>query len=296
MSYSTQRDWPAAQRLYARALEISNDEELRGEATLNLGRIQRLSGHPAQAIRPLEQTLAGHPIHHDSARVELAAIHVIDGDLEAAQSLLDQALHPLGGDADLKRIVQAEIERRRGDLEKMRALLEAIEPHERVAREEAQCWPELWAQARALGVHVPEALPEQPQTQIDVQALGKFCLTINGVTVECPPRVGEFLVFLLEQDGKATNEDVMLKFFAERKGDVTQGALNDLTRRLRETLGSHMSVQSIKGERRLSTEVVWRYDVARLRNGELGQAQGLFLEGSASPWVRKVRLKLGQSG
>jgi tetratricopeptide (TPR) repeat protein len=296
MSYSTQRDWPGAQRLYNRVLEISNDEELRGEATLNLGRIHRLSGHPAQAINPLEQTLLGHPIHHDSARVERAAIHLIDSDLEAAQSLLDRALHPLGGDADLKKIVQAEIERRHGKLEKVRALLEAIEPQERVAREEAQCWPELWAQARVLGVRVPEPLPEQPQATIEVRALGKFCLTINAVTVECPPRVGEFLVFLLEQGGKATNESVMLEFFAERKGDVTQGALNDLTRRLRETLGLHSSVQSIKGERRLSTEVVWHYDVARLRNGELGQAQGLFLEGSTSAWVRRVRLRLGQSG
>jgi tetratricopeptide (TPR) repeat protein len=296
MSYSTQRDWPAAQRLYNRVLEISNDDELRGEANLNLGRIYRLSGHPAQAINPLGQTLLGHPIHHDSARVERASIHLIDGGLEAAQSLLDRALHPLGGDADLKKIVQAEIERRHGNLERMRNLLEAIEVQERVAREEVQCWPELWAQARVLGVRVPEPLPEQPQLTVEVQALGKFCLTINAVTVECPPRVGEFLVFLLEQGGKTTNENVMLEFFAERQGDVTQGALNDLTRRLRETLGSHSSLQSIKGERRLSTAVVWHYDVARLRNGELGQAQGLFLEGSTSAWVRRVRLRLGQSG
>ena len=258
-------DQVAAQRGTARAYRLQGRCD---EAMTQL--------HEALRSAPALQTggqLQAHPVYAD-----LAALHLLIGDLAGAQVSLGRAVAATASDDWRIQVVQAELRRQGGEPEP-EAGLRALRLDQTWAQEEAWVFPALFA---LLELTVP-----RPVWNAQVSADGPITLTMGGEAMALPPcRVSaSLLAFLVHHGGSVAAERALEAL--DLPGETVRArkkALSKAVAELRTLLGWPDSVLSAGGLLRLSGEPCW----AALRTPALLR-QDLFCEGRLDPWVTEWR-------
>lgn len=292
--YRTHGEWPRAEAAYQEAIKsaLENDDAYVGH--WSLGRCYRLMGKPGLAQKAIEQALAvskGHPPIY----VEQAAIYLAQGEPLAAARSLEQSPNPHGNHLYLARILQAEIARCSHNGSLALEWLRQVPTQVLVAREEARCWPELFKLGQSHGLEVARPLEYPQQITVQIRALGPLEVRVNSRTINLNPvsRVGELLVLLLENQGKASNGFLITHLWPNNLAKQKYPALWQLVHELRALLGWPDSIRASYRSFQLDPGVQWDYDVEKARKS--GTQKWNFLEGISNPWVQEVARKLDQS-
>ncbi len=294
-------EWGRALEAYRAATRIAADGSDQRQAWRGLGHTLRLSGEPGLALEPLERAArlgASDLSGKDSwVHADLAAAHLMRSDDEAACDALEHTGLVRGEDADRVRIVRAELRRRTGEANAAIHELEGLRFDAFWTREERDCFPQLFALGAAMGLPDVQPLSRPTGILVEVCAIGLLEVKVNRRDVPLKPtgRAGEVLVLLLERDGQATVEDLLVRLYPHQTSDRQERrrktqALSVFVRELREALGWSGSVRSLGGAYRLDPGANWAYDVARAR--DQGQRVTRFLEGVYQEWALETGLIL----
>ncbi len=122
-----------------------------------------------------------------------------------------------------------------------------------------------------------------------VQAAGALRVAVNGRDVQLVPthRPGELLVFLLENDGVASLDQIRDALYPDavdgKDKERTQKSIWKLVDALRSALGWESAVLSLRGAYQLDLNVTWDYDIAEAR--AVRRFRGEFLKGVYSNWA-----------
>lgn len=291
-------EWERALEAYEAAARIAVDASDQRQAWRGLGHTLRLSGEPGLALAPLERAARFGSISGESwVYADLAAAHLMRADDEAARRALERTGLVRGEDADRVRIVRAELRRRAGDANAAIRELDGLNFDALWTREERTCFPHLFALGAAMGLSEVQPLLHPAGTSIEVRAIGLLKVKVNGREVPLKPtgRAGEVLVLLLEGDGQATVEGLLVRLYPRLTSDSQERrrktqALSVFVRELREAMGWSGSVRSLGGAYQLDPKANWAYDVAHARSG--GQPVARFLEGVYQEWALETGLIL----
>jgi tetratricopeptide (TPR) repeat protein len=290
-------EWSRAESCYREALRIATDAHDRKEAYLGLARTLRLARRHVEALEVLEFALHDETFEQTLLRVSHAMVFLALGQPERARDSLGR-VGTLVSESDkwLERIARAELARQDGQLDEAVSLLDGLPVASLHAREEAGAFPLLFNLLESAEKPVPAPLKYAGQTVVRVTARGVLEVRVNGRGVPIAPsgRVGEFLVYLLEQGGVASLEVIGDALYA---GDLSapdhkriRQTVWKLVKGLRDALGWQDSVRSLRGAYRLDPDAIWEYDVAEAR--ALGRFDGPFLEGVYSDWALEVARSL----
>lgn len=287
-------EWHRAEFSYRKALESAVENYDKLEAYRGLTRTFQLSGLLSDALEILELALQDSKIEHQGLYLAQALIYLKQGQAKQAKTSLTKAGTAVGeSDNLLFRIAGAELARLEDRLDEAVQLLEGLPLHTLYAREEVRQWPKLFALLEASGREIPRPLEYVQGTTVRVQALGVLQVSVNGRLVELIPtgRVGELLVFLLEQGGAASLEAIGDALYP----DLTQApkrrkAVWKLVNGLRQALGWEDSVLALRGAYQLDPQATWLYDVAEARVKREARAE--FLAGVYSEWAIEVGREL----
>jgi tetratricopeptide (TPR) repeat protein len=278
-------EWDRAEAAYRRATTLAAaDQDDLQQAWRGLGLTLRMRGLPRQAFDPLLRALGAQPakpwIH-----VELAALHAQLGEDAEVNGCLERAGPLNGEDFDRAQIVRAALKHQSGDHAGALEVLRDLGPKRLWVREEASCFPELFA---LLGTDAPAALPRS-STTVEVYACGVLRVTVNGRAVGLGPTglAGQLLVLLLEQPDHAQSVSYLLEHIYGRDSRTKAQALSAVARELRRALGWEQSINAPRKAYRLDANVTWHYDAHEKRSRN--EAIEAFLEGVEADWVDDVR-------
>ena len=271
--------------------EISQDKEL---AYRGIIRSQYLSGHLDEALETLETALHEPDLEQPALLVAQAKVYLKLNHPAGAKAALEKAGQPK---FELEmwpwRVASAELARQQGQLDEAATLLEGLPLHTLHAREEVRQFPLLFELLHAAGKPIPEPLDYVQGTTVAVQAGGVLRVSVNGRPLALHPtsRVGELLVFLLEQGGVAsldTLEEALYGAlpYAKRR----RQAVWNLIARLREALGWQDSVIPLRGAYQLDPKATWHYDIAEARRRK--EFRGEFLAGIYTDWALETAREL----
>jgi tetratricopeptide (TPR) repeat protein len=286
-------EWSRALTAYREALAFAQNATDRRVALNGLARTQYLSAHPGRALEVLEEALFEPALDRSPLLVTRALVLLALNDVGGAAASLGaaDALH-LDSVKWLARIAEAELSRRAGRLGDALRSLEGLPVHGLHAREEARQFPELMRLLETNGARAPEPLLYTPKTVVRVEARGVLRVFVNarGVNIGAVSRVGELLVFLLEQGGSASTEVIGDALYPQADAPTARKSVWALVKLLRRALGWAESVLALRGAYQLDPSVVWEYDIAEAR--ARGDFKGAFLSGVYSDWVLEVERSL----
>jgi tetratricopeptide (TPR) repeat protein len=279
-------EWSRASSAYREALSFAqNPTDLR-VAHNGLARTAYLAGHPARALEHLEEALTQPDLDRSALLVTRSLVLLALGDDGGAASSLRSAdaLH-LDSVKWLARIAEAELARRAGQPREALHHLEGLPVHGLHAREETRVHRDLMRLLETHGLPVPEPLAYTAQTLVRVEARGALRVFVNArpVNIGAVSRVGELLVFLLEQGGSASAEVIGGALYPDVTHEKTRKSVWALVKLLRRALGWDEGVLALRGAYQLDPSATWEYDVTEARRR--GAFHGEFLSGVYSDWA-----------
>lgn len=281
-------EWARAETGYTQAIQAAADTEDQRQAWRGLGHTYRLQGkfelaHEA-LLRAARCTAGDLESGASWVYADIAATAVQQGDVVGARRALTLTGSVRGEDAERVAIVQAELARQGGDIQAARDLLATVEFDSLWAREEARCFPALFALLSSGQRPLP--LTRSPRMVVEVQALGTLAVRVNGrpVPVRATGRPGEVLVYLLEHGNRAPTEMIVDALYPgpERQRGKSQ-ALWNVVKALRTALGWEGSVRAVDGAYVLDPDTQWSYDVREAV--ARGTPVPAFLTGVYRPWA-----------
>jgi tetratricopeptide (TPR) repeat protein len=278
-------EWDRAEAAYRRATTLAAaDQDDLQQAWRGLGLTLRMRGLPRQAFDPLLRALQAQPAK-PWVHVELAALHAQLGEDAEVNGCLERAGTLNGEDFDRAQIVRAALKHQSGDHTGALEVLRELGPNRLWVREEASCFPELFA---LLGTDAPAPLPRS-STTVEVHACGVLRVMVNGRAVPLGPTglAGQLLVLLLEQPDHAQSVSYLLEHIYGQDSRTKAQALSAVARELRRTLGWNESINAPRKAYRLDANVIWHYDAHEKRARD--EAIEGFLEGVEANWVDDVR-------
>jgi tetratricopeptide (TPR) repeat protein len=289
-------EWERALYAYHAGLEVAHDAHDHRESHFGLTRTLRLAGRHEEALEAIEFAFKV-LVDHNPLRVTQAMVFLQLEQLERAKSALeDVGLLVSEYDRWLERIARSELARQEGQFDLAVQLLEGLPVNSLHAREEAGAFPLLFQLLEGAGKPVPVPLEYVKGTLVQVRALGVLHVSVNSRSVAITPtsRIGELLVYLLEQRGAASLESIGDALYAEANGSLDPKRVRQsvwkLVNGLREALGWQDSVLALRGAYQLDPNASWTYDVREAR--DRGQPEGEFLKGVYSDWALEVGRQL----
>jgi tetratricopeptide (TPR) repeat protein len=295
-------EWDRAEFAYRQAVQTATALDDREEAYIGLARTLRLAGRPSKALETLELALHIYDTETPIVNVGRALAFLALNDTKNARAALERVGTLVSvSDQWLCRIAQAELARREGRLTDAVNSLEGLPVQSLHPREEVRQWSKLFELLALTDKPVPMPLEYIPKTIVRVLAQGVLRVLINDRKLELAPtgRPAELLVFLLEQGGMASLEQLMDAFFPEANSSADQNrarkAIWKFSDQLRHALGWQNAVQALRGAYMLDQDAIWQYDINEARAA--GVFQGEFLKGVYSSWaVETAQLLEGLSG
>ncbi len=262
------------------ACAIDLDDDL--AARQGLARTLRLAGQVGTALEVIEAAIFKHgsiPTLLVTRAMTLLAL----GLNALCQKDLDNAV-PLANvnSQQLAIVARAELELRAENNQKAHDLLQEIPLNTLQMREERRAFPSLFALLES----PPITLEYIVQTKVEIVALGVLQVKVNQRPVPISPtsRIGELLVFILEQGGTASLEQITDALYADALSELEKNrarkAIWKLTRDLRLALGWQNSIASLRSAYQLDPSAIWDYD-ARDTTAKING----FLNGIYSNWV-----------
>jgi Tetratricopeptide repeat len=289
----SQGQWTRATFAYERGLQYVNEEndgDDRIAAMCGLGHTLRCAGQLNEALEILWEVL-DRAEETDKIRVLIAATSLQQGAIQETQkqlALLENQLQ--NGEAAMRlSLLNAELARRQNRTTKALEYLQDIDPKRRCVLEERYCFPELFAFAEQHGWSFSPLASPTPLL-VNVQALGVLRVNINqqSIHLKSTSKVAELLVYLLEQNGNASTENIIDALYPEKTNmRRASQALWALVKQLREALGWDASVQNT-GEAYIlgQDKVQWHYDARHAKD------KSRLLEGVYSKWINDIRQNL----
>ncbi len=286
----SQGQWTRATFAYERGLQYvnqDNEADDRIAAMCGLAHTYRCAGQLNNALEILSEAL-DRADETDKIRVLIAAASLQQGDIQETQkqlaSLENQSQH---GETKMRlSLVNAELARIQGRSTQALECLQNIDPKRLCVLEERHCFPDLFVFAEQHGwIFLP--LASQAPLLVNVQALGVLRVEVNqqSIHLKSTSKVAELLVYLLEQNGNASTENIIDALYPEKTNmRRASQALWALTKQLREALGWDASIQN-KGEAYVlgQEKVQWRYDARQAKD------KSRLLEGVYSKWINDIR-------
>jgi tetratricopeptide (TPR) repeat protein len=287
-------DWKRAEFAYLQSLNSAIGPADKQIAYRGLVTTYYLSGQQDKALETLEEALQEPGMAHFLLFVLQAKAYLKCGQIDKARAVLERVGTP---NFEMERwewrIAQAELARSQDHLDEAVALLEGLPLHTLHAREEVRLFPKLFALLEASGREIPKPLDYIEQTKVQVSAQGVLHVWVNNRPVEIVPtgRVGELLVYLLEQGGQTSLEHIAAAIYPEVfEAAKRRKLIWKLVNGLREALGWEDSVVALRGAYQLDPSALWHYDIAQAR--AKGEFAGEFLAGVYSQWVIEVGQEL----
>lgn len=282
----SQKDWLRAEAAYLEAIKTARDTDDHRVALWSLGRSYRLSGQVGKALETLDKALRQYPQHFAPIRPDYVLCLLAMGNVARAKDMLEQVDNPQGNELWLTTLAYAELAHRSGQTLEAQELLRSLDLDAFVVREEVPHWPVLFGLLERSSSKPTSA--DATSTLLRVEALGTLRVYINGRPLAIRPtgRVGELLVLLLENRGRASSETLVEALWPENTLKQKRKALQQLVRELREAMGWPDSVQSLGRAFQLDPRIRLEYDVQTARKKGLPQNQ--FLSGVYSPWTQDV--------
>jgi tetratricopeptide (TPR) repeat protein len=283
------QDFTRAKAAYEKAITYAIENDDKHAAYWSLGRTLRLSNQPNQALEILEVAKQINP-QNTAIEIECAACWISLEHLELAKSKLDNTnLNP--SYSSIAIILSAEILRQEKKGTHALTLLEQISFNTANIKEEIVFWKDLGQLAQLAGLEIPQVQNKPPNT-VQVNACGVLQVQVNQTPIRISPtgRIGEFLALLLELQGRAHVETIIEYLYPkEPHAKKKYGAVWDLVKRLRNTLGWQESILVQGNTIQLDAKTTWIYDVTDIRNKRKASA---YLEGIRSNWVLEVAQEL----
>ena len=290
-------EWGRAAYMYRAALEVAGDAHDRRESYFGLSRTLRLAGRCGEALEVLEfafmePSLERHSLHlaHAMVFLQLEEPQRAKAALERVGTLVSES------DRWLERIARGELARQEGQEDLAVSMLAGLPIASLHAREEAGVFASLFGLLKRAGRPVPVPLEYVKGMSVQVRALGVLQVSVNARPVSIAPtgRIGELLVFLLEQGGAASLESIGEALYAGVAGRLDPKRVRQsvwkLVNGLRGALGWQESVLALRGAYQLDPHITWLYDVRQAR--EQGQLEREFLKGIYSDWALEVGRQL----
>lgn len=283
-------EWSRAEFAFRQAILLAKNSLAKQSGYRGLVRNQYLSNHLDQALETLETALHEPDVPHLLLYVVQAKVYLKLGQTKKARAALEKGGEPK---FELEKwpwsIAAAELARQEGRFDEAVELLEGLPLNNVDARANVIQFPLLFELLHGAGKLVPQPLEYVQGTTISVQAQGVLHVAVNGRKVDIIPtgRVGELLVFLLEQRGQASLETIGDALYPEvGEAKRRRQAVWKLVDKLRETLGWQDAVLSLRGAYQLDPKATWHYDIAEARHK--GKFTGEFLAGVYSEWALEV--------
>jgi tetratricopeptide (TPR) repeat protein len=283
-------EWDRAEFAYRQAVQTATALDDREEAHIGLARTLRLAGRPSKALETLELALHIYDTETPIVNIGRALAFLALNDTTHAKTALEKVGTLVSvSDQWLYRIASAELARREGRLTDAVGLLEGLPVHSLHPREEVRQWSKLFELLALADKPVPLPLEYLTRMVVRVQAAGALRVAVNGRGVQLVPthRPGELLVFLLENDGVASLDQIRDALYPDaveaKDKERTQKSIWKLVDALRHALGWESAVLSLRGAYQLDPNVTWDYDIRHAR--EAGRFKGEFLKGVYSNWA-----------
>ena len=283
-------EWDRAEFAYRQAVQTASALDDREEAYIGLARTLRLAGRPSKALETLEYALHIYDTETPIVNIGRALAFLALNDTTHAKTALERVGTLVSvSDQWLYRIASAELARREGRLTDAVGLLEGLPVHSLHPREEVRQWSKLFELLALAEKPVPLPLEYLGRIVVRVQAAGALRVAVNGRGVQLVPthRPGELLVFLLENDGAASLDQIRDALYPDavevKDKERTQKSIWKLVDALRHALGWESAVLSLRGAYQLDPNVTWDYDISQARAA--GRFYGEFLQGVYSNWA-----------
>lgn len=299
--YRVAGEWPQAEELYTRAIELAEkDSEASRNAQRGLGHTFRLAGNYLRAIIVLQQATQVLPSDREQGNskvhIDLAAaqLGVSGTGLKQVMKTLACANHLSKEGQDRAAIVQAEVARRQGDQVRAKTIISELNPSLLWVREEAHMFPDLFDLLEA--DLRPKPLPRRERTKVEVRAIGKPEVKVNGRRVRVPQQALVVLVALLEAERYQLLSEELVDVLDDGKPRILRRSKQRVSKvvgHLREALGWRGSVIENDSYYYLDAQTHWCYDVTE------AQKKGLpiedFLIGNSIEWAVRHGQYLRQS-
>ena len=290
-------EWGRAVFMYRAALEVAADAHDRRESYFGLSRTLRLAGRCGEALEVLEFALKEPSLQPNSLHLAHAMVFLQLEQPQRARAALER-VGTLVSESDrwLERIARAELARQEGREDLAVSTLDGLPIASLHALEETGVFPLLFGLVKRAGNPVPVPLEYVKGMSVRVRALGVLQVSVNARPVSIAPtgRIGELLVFLLEQGGAASLESIGDALYAGVAGRLEPKRVRQsvwkLVNGLRVALGWRESVLALRGVYQLDPQITWLYDVRQAR--EQGQLEREFLKGIYSDWALEVGRQL----
>jgi tetratricopeptide (TPR) repeat protein len=290
-------EWDRAEFAYKETVKLARDSYEHKHAHFGLIRTLQLSGRFSESLEVLEIALHNPTLEHHLFYVARALTLLSLSQTKRAKEALEK-VGTLVSESDrwLEKIARAELARQEDQFDTAIGYLEGLPIHTLHAREEVRQFPQLFLLLEGAEKEVPQPLEYIAKTIVNVTAKGMLRVTVNTRAVQISPtgRVGELLVFLLEQGGSASLEviaDALYPEIGENKEKARKNVWT-LVQTLRNALGWKDSVISLRGAYQLDPKASWEYDIDEAR--ETRKFRGEFLAGVYSNWALEVGRELSE--
>jgi len=282
-------EWSRALYSYQLAAKAHGDDNDHQTALWGQGHVLRLMGRLPDAIALFQEALERFPHGGRWLYADLAATRLMLGTDKSAKEALDQVAEVQARGKTLVGVVRAELARREGDTQAMLAALEGLTTNLWL-RDEAHCFPQLFAQLKHLGQFTGLQPASPSKLQVEVWAAGVLEVRVNGRPVPIRPtgRPGELLVRLLESEGEESLEGLvydLYRTYGQGEARKAQQALWEHVDKLRQVLGWEESVQALGKAYRLDPQAQWVYDIPNQPKSHTPR----FLFGNNNDWVLEKR-------
>jgi tetratricopeptide (TPR) repeat protein len=280
-------EWDRAEAAYQEAFHLAKEDDDRFEARRGLGYSYRLAGQTQKALEVLHSATTWRKTSEPREQVDIAAVLIMQHDQTGALEVIEKIASDIIKPQHVERlqIVKAELYRQQGNIKAALELLQTVSMTALWTREEARCFPALFALAAAQGRHVLKPLIQSNNIVVEVRAMGALRVLVNDrlIPIKSISRAGEVLVALLE-NGKEISTEQLANLLYPRLGK-RQGmqALSKQISTLRDALGWNKSLTSEGGITQLDPEVIWDYDVETARKSNKPIKK--LLEGVYSEWL-----------
>jgi tetratricopeptide (TPR) repeat protein len=297
--YRTFGQWRKASELYKQCIQIaanpsSLDLAAKDEATLNLGRTLRLQGKPLAALKYLQEALPYYPLGASGVLIERAAAYLQLEMRENARECLQAATAPQAEDVHLKQILEAELHRQAGNPTATLEALLGVPTNQKMAREEASIWTDLWQFAAAHGMVIPEPIAAAQNHHIHLMNLGTPQVFFDSREVQQPPRALELLAYLSWHGGSSGIEDCIEALYPDSVGVVADyiNRFERILETLRKAIALPEFIQRKNSAISLSQNLDWTDDAMRFVKGEDIAWRGIYLTGIRREWIDEVATHL----
>jgi tetratricopeptide (TPR) repeat protein len=276
---------------YEQAILFGVSKDDQRQAHRGLGHTWRLKKQFSSALKEFEKARLCSPeatwLYADSA-----ATHLQRGDLRRAKAALSKTVDLHGERLERATIIKAEIARLEGNANAAILGLKQIKMQSLWAREEAMCFPELFALGSIMKLEVPKPIVT-PKTRVDVHVLGAMQVLVNGRRVPMKPtgRVAEVLALLLYHNKHMALDQMLEALYksthASRNKD--RKTLWVIIKQLRKVLGWQESVLSLGSAYALCEQTEW---VVHPNNLNRVKTIERYLDGIHSDWALEINQEL----